>query len=167
MKTLSTSNSGHFFSMSILAALVLLSAGSIQAQDRLVIKGSFSSQVRDAEAHVNVVLIASDGTQMPVDLSRNGKYKVNAPAADTYILRFAQPGCVTKEVLVNGNHANKKEFGERTIKFDMALHADHPEMTMRYTGPVAEITFEEGTGEMKVLEQYQLVPMSSFTAQKF
>ncbi len=167
MKTISTSTTGHFLPISILVALALLSVGTIQAQDRLVVKGSFISQVKDAEAHVHAVLIASDGTEMPIDLSRSGKYKVNAPAADTYVLRFAQPGCVTKEVFVDGRNANTKKYGERKIKFDMVLHADHPEMTMRYTNPVAEIAFDEGTGEIKILEQYQLVPVSSFTAQEF
>ncbi|HQV52894.1 MAG: hypothetical protein IPI00_02155 [Flavobacteriales bacterium] len=165
MKTFSTSNSGHFFPMSILAALTLFSIGTIHAQDRLVVKGSFITQI--ADAHVHAVLIASDGTEMPIDLSRTGKYKVNAPASDTYVLRFAQSGCVTKEVLIDGRNANTKKFGERTIKFDMVLHADHPDVNMYYTGPVAEIAFEAGTGEMKLLEQYQLVRVNSFTAQDF
>ncbi|MFZ1333387.1 MAG: hypothetical protein WAR83_14430 [Flavobacteriales bacterium] len=167
MKTISTSTTGHFLPISILVALALLSVGTIQAQDRLVIKGSFISQIQDTDARVNAVLIASDGTQMPIDLSRAGKYMVNAPAADTYVLRFEQPGCVAKEVLIDGRNANTKKFGERTIKFDMVLHADHPDVNMYYTGPVAEIAFEEGTGEMKVLEQYQLVRVNSFTAQEF
>ena len=164
MKKFSTSNSGHSYLKRVLAALLFLGVGSVHAQDRLVVKGFFTSQISDARVHA--LLIASDGTQMPIHLSRNGKYTVNAPAAERTSALFA-PGCVTKEVRVNGDHANKKEFGERTIKFDMVLHAEHPIVTMHYTGPVAEISFEEGTGAMKVLEQYQLVPFSSFTAQEF
>lgn len=145
----------------LFTAFALCAPTSVQAQDRLVVKGNFSSLVIDQNIG-EAVLIASDGEQMQMDITRKGNYMVNVPAKDTYTLRFSKNGCVTKEIAVDGHYANTTQHGERTVKLDVVLEAQNMKNPMQYSGPAVEVSFSQMTRDLRIEEQNELIAVTAF-----
>ncbi|MBK7296833.1 MAG: hypothetical protein IPI91_09435 [Flavobacteriales bacterium] len=147
----------------LFAAFALCAITSVQAQDRLVVKGNISSQV-NTEDRTEALLIASDGEQMQMDISKKGNYMVNVPAQDSYILRFSKNGCITKEVAVDARNANAKTYGERTVRLDVTLDAQDQQAPMQYSGAALELSFSQLNRDLR-LEKNALVPVVAFNDQ--
>ncbi len=147
----------------LFAAFALCAITAVQAQDRLVVKGNISSQV-NTEEPTEAVLIASDGEQMQMGISKKGNYMVNVPAQDNYILRFSKNGCITKEVAIDGHNANAKPYGERTVRLDVTLNAQDQNAPMQYNGAALEVSFSEVNRDLR-LEKNELTPMVAFNDQ--
>ena len=148
----------------LFAAFALCAITSVQAQDRLVVKGNISSQV-NTEERTEAVLIASDGEQMQMDISKKGNYMVNVPAQDSYILRFTKNGCVTKEVALDGHYANTKSYGERSLKLDITLETQDLNDPMQYSGPVVEVSFSQMSRDLRIEALNELTPIAAFNDQ--
>ncbi|MFZ1333388.1 MAG: hypothetical protein WAR83_14435 [Flavobacteriales bacterium] len=145
-------------------ALCAISTAQAQDQSRLVVKGNVSSDINDRNS-AYAVLIASDGERMQMEISPKGHYMVNVPAKDSYLLRFYKPGFVTKEIAVDGHYANTKNYGERTVKFDITLEAQDQENPVEYSGPAVEVSFAQMSRDLRIEEQNELIPMVAFNDQ--
>ena len=147
----------------LFAAFALCAIKTVQAQDRLVVKGNISSQV-NTEEPTEAVLIASDGEQMQMGISKKGKDMVNVPAQDSYILRFSKNGCITKEVAVDARNANAKTYGERTVRLDVTLNAQDQQAPMQCNGAALEVSFSQLNRDLR-LEKNELTPVVAFNDQ--
>lgn len=161
MNSQSTLSTGTTITNLLFVAFALCTFTTAQAQDRLVIKGNISSQ-SNSERAGEAVLIASDGEQMRMDVSKRGHYMVNVPAKDSYILRFTKNGCVTKEVAVDGHYANINNYGERTVRLDVTLEAQDLNDPMHYNGPAVEVSFTQMGRDLRIEAQNELTPMVAF-----
>ena len=66
-------------------------------------------------------------------------------------------GCVTKEVLIDGRNANTKKFGERTIKFDMVLHA-----CLLYTSDAADERSSVDLGGRRIIKKKKQLTIDEY-----
>ncbi|HEX2617464.1 MAG TPA: hypothetical protein VHL57_07970, partial [Flavobacteriales bacterium] len=102
----------------VLFTLLFLFAGLANGQSNVVIKGTLYASA-DSDAQPYAELVAASGEHMRVLIRPNGTFWVEAPAGDTYLLRFSQPGSLTKEVTVD---ATATGYKLRRISFDVVLH---------------------------------------------
>jgi hypothetical protein len=129
-----------------------------QSDDRVVIKGRLLTPEGNTEIP-HACLRASNGEEMDVVIRANGRFWVNAPEQERYTLSFGQNGSLTKEVVVDANHAAKGVKGsrDRMIQFDVVLQLDESDGQLRYDGAVGKVAFHHSNGRMKVNRNYHLV----------
>ena len=161
MKTLIKQMPDKFLAFVVFFLLFLFAIVATNAQQlekRVVIKGSISMP-EPSSGEVYACLAASNGEEMDVMIRPSGKFWINAPEAERYVLQFASDGCITKEVIVDPRHAAKSvgKSKDRVITFDVVLHATDGTEGLRYDGPVGSIRFHHSNGRMKVAHHYQLV----------
>ncbi|MCB0790154.1 MAG: hypothetical protein H6595_02875 [Flavobacteriales bacterium] len=150
----------------LFAILLAFSALAAKAQDGhfLMITGHLICPPgldKEASAYME----AGDGERMAIRLKRNGRFRLIVPISDRYLLHFQMPGCVSKEVVIDATHvADVRRAGEHRTTFDVVLHADDPERSARYLRPVGSIVLRSMAGAPRITYDYQLAPVSSFTA---
>lgn len=164
MKTLIKQIPDHLM-VAALFILLFLFANAATAQSRMVIQGTVIT-APGQDMPVQAELVASSGEHMDVVIRSSGKFRVNAPADDTYVLRFFQAGSVTKEVVVDARAASAPgSYKLRKVRFDVALHSVDPREAARYVAPVGRIEVRAGGGRPQVYYHYELVPVSNLVAE--
>ena len=152
---------GPMFPVLFILAMVALHSRSF-GQHNVVLKGRVITPSHLQEPVVVTLEALSDGETMPVDIRRNGRFHIVAPATDGYLVHFTQRGTITKTIRVDGQHANRRNaLKDRLVGFDVVLAAsDHAER-MSYAVPVGHIGFEARTGRMTVEHKYHLTEQTS------
>lgn len=144
--------------------LFILSVAASRAQGQLILTGKVLTAEATGLCAIGEI-ISSDGERMPLTIRPNGRFWVCAPADDRYTLRFAQTGCMTKEVVVDGRKACQGgKQRDRKVEFDVVLFADASGEAMRFSAPVGVIELRPGTRDPHVAHHYGMIPVSSLTA---
>lgn len=104
--------------------------------------------VEDLSFRKTSVEVEYGGLIYDVPVSKTGRFDINLPDDLEAVVRFAHPGHLTKEVLVDTRHASQGEPGkhQRKVRFAVILE-DEREMTgFDYDGPVGNIGFDKEGG---------------------
>lgn len=104
--------------------------------------------VEDLSFRKTTVEVEYGGLVYDVPVTKTGRFDLNLPDDLEAVVRFAHPGHLTKEVLVDTHHAKQGEPGkrDRRIRFAVILQ-DEREMTgFDYAGPVGNIGFDAEGG---------------------
>ena len=101
-----------------------------------------------------------NGTVERVAVSEAGRFTVALPADAEATLRFAKPGHLPKEVVVDTRHAAEGDLGGRIrrVRFAVIMEQERHMGGFSYAGPVGTIGFEEGGGCLAVSRDSRLVP---------
>lgn len=121
------------------------------AQRPLAIRG----QVHAAYAlskHCDITLMTNCGDTLLVERPRSGRFNYRVPHNTSYVLRFAEEGSITKEVVVDASELPtvRKKYRVRRIEFDVMMEQGDPGEHWRYARPVGFIGFRRGSGTMQV-----------------
>ena len=144
---------------SALAYMLVLLLGIIswsvaRGQGQVTIKGELSSP-EEIISRQTVTLLGQNGEEVPVNLCRNGHFKLSLPLDQVHVLRFTKPGCVTKQVRIDTRAACKKDpKKDRLVAFEVVLHEAEGQEAEQYAGAVGEIQFHKSNGRMKVRRDY-------------
>jgi hypothetical protein len=92
--------------------------------------------------------------------SRNKRFSFRLEENDTYVARFEQPGCITKEVRLDTRHATKPwDTDPKSIKFEVVLAYVDSLSPFSYAGPVGRIAFNRKNRSMAITRNYDLQPV--------
>lgn len=115
----------------------------------------------EAEGFCNTqVEIEVNGVQFPVPVTRTGRFDISLPLDMEVLVRFAHPGHLTKELLVDTHHSRTGAPGkkERHLRFAVILKDEQSMSGFDYDGPVGNIRFDEQGGCTVIDHTLQLRP---------
>lgn len=130
----------------------LVPSAAIHGQDRVVIHGKVLMDEGSPDSTFEVMEVDAQSC-VPLEVKRNGQFTIKLDIGERAYLRFEQEGYLTKEVLVDTKHANLTRAAareNRLLRFDVQMTPQLPNKELAYAGPVGIISFQEGTGGMKV-----------------
>lgn len=148
--------------ITILSCSMLVSLPA-KAQGKVVIHGRVLTD-EGAQAGLFEVLEVGNWLCLPLELEPNGHFELKLSVGDRAYLRFEQDGYLSKEVLVDTRNANLTRRAARknkTLRFDVQMTPQLADKQLSYGGPVGIITYQKGTGLMKVKYDRSLVRKSN------
>jgi hypothetical protein len=141
---------------------VLVAGCSIlcEAQSAVRITGR-AHALGPAPGRVTTVLMNAERDTLDVERTRRGRFSFKAPAGQVYMVSFAMPCSVTKEVVVDTRHARRAvaKPKKRSVKFDVMMDAGDPDVRPRYLRPVGSVAFAESNGRLLVAHDLQMDPV--------
>lgn len=143
---------------SLLAYLLMLFLGIVSWKAAnaqiVVLKGTIISP-EEIISRPTVTLVQPDGQRVPLHVRANGQFRHELPPDRVALLLVGKPGCVDKVVRVDTRYADRAAGGsDRTVVFEVHLHAADGSMDERYADAVGNITFHHSNGRMKVGHDY-------------
>jgi hypothetical protein len=136
----------------VVMGLLMMTTRLMAADKQVEIRGRLLVDEKDLSQALMVVEV--NGIEcIPMELFSDGRFEVKLPAGSTAHLRFEMPGYLTKEVTVDTQNATLTEQAlkkNKLVRFDVQMSPEFADKSRVYDGPVGEITFNKGSGLMKV-----------------
>ena len=133
----------------MLLAAGLLLAGGLHASGPVKVTGDVTVPMSEEQRAVTITVLDAAGDTLQLHETWTGRFKLHLPEEEVITLRFSQPGCLAKDVVVDTRHALGEDLRHRRVAFGVELH-HRPEQPLRYDGAVGTIAFRPGSGLMAV-----------------
>lgn len=140
----------------MLAALLVV-GNQIFAQHTIVFFGKVEV-VSGGHEDVHLVVYGDKVQAQHIPLSRNGKFAFEMPVDQKFVLRCSKPGYLTKRIHIDTENAYASQLGvrkNRGVDFDIELLPQRYKHHMEFASPVAQITFNERSGLLKIRYCYR------------
>lgn len=144
----------------VFTACALAFTAQADDRERIEIRGRILLPEEELRGTVLIVVV-NETDCVPFDLHADGRFELFLPIDAKASIRFEKDGYLSKDVLVDTRHALRTKTAEKKnklVRFDVQLQPE-PRMERMYAGPVGTITFNKGTGLMKVQYDRTLVPV--------
>jgi hypothetical protein len=136
----------------VVMGMLMMSTRLVAAEKEVEIRGRLLVDDKDLR-HALMVVEVNGIECIPTELFADGRFEVKLPMGSTAHLRFEMPGYLTKEVTVDTEYAMLTEEAlkkNKLVRFDVQMNPEFADKSRVYEGPVGEITFNKGSGLMKV-----------------
>ena len=137
----------------------MLLATHAHGQDKVVVHGNVFVDGHDQAGTFEVVEVENRSC-LPLEVNENGQFDLTLNIGDRASLRFERDGYLTKVVTVDTRNANTTREAARKnkhLRFSVQMTPELPNKHMAYAGPVGVITYQKGSGLMKVRYDRSLV----------
>lgn len=141
----------------ILFSSLIMAALSAHAQTPLRITGTIDWPEHNLSV-VSTALVSAFGDTVATKRSRSDRFHFTAQGGQVYLVSFAQPGCLTKEVIVDATHLPPLREGQTTrhLRFEVIMDEGDPAVHLRYIRPVGSINYHKQHGYVEVTHDYAL-----------
>lgn len=139
------------------AAFLLQGLQCLIAQDAVIIYGNISVVRGDLE-NLHFVVYGENIEPVKVPINKKGKFIFELPVDEVAMVRCSKPDYLTKRVRIDTHHAFATKVSSRynkAVDFGLEMVPQSFKYEMEYEKPVANITFNERSGLLKIQYRYR------------
>ena len=97
----------------MLLAAGLLLAGGLHASGPVKVTGDVTVPMSEEQRAVTITVLDAAGDTLQLHETWTGRFKLHLPEEEVITLRFSQPGCLAKDVVVDTRHALGEDLSQK------------------------------------------------------
>jgi hypothetical protein len=115
--------------------------------------------VEDLTFDQATVQLEVNGEVLSAPISKTGRFDISLPAGTEAVLRFENPGHLSKEVVIDTRYADQGEVGKhlRHVRFAVVLELERRMAGFTYAGSIGNIGFDKDGGCLAIAHTNRLV----------